>query len=1717
MKIHHFFLKFILLSYLPSVAFAQINPIVYSNPGFVYSQNFDSLPLSITYTLPNKGPLSFQAPPISINAVSGWFLVQTAGTAAQAGWVAGSGTGTNHGIYSTGLTNVKERSLGSLSSSGGSYGFGLILLNQTGKTLNQFTIAAQIEQWRKGGSGKKNTWFCRAKTGNWQGMDTSNWIACPEGNFSSPQFSTGVTALNGNLPENQQSLNFQLNRLIWKNGEKLMIIWYDPDEAGNDDLCSLDQFQFSAIQQVTAPKVDSIRIDSLSSSQVVFSCQITTGGGNTSVEWEWDSIPIFNYPETISAIPAQIPDYESTALIKGRLTKVIPGSQYYVRLIANNAFGSIISDPFLINIPNSPPRIETFTPTIINSNQIEINAKVDPIGKSTIIESGIQFSLRADFATFSSISSKTALIGDQKYSIDKLPAGTRIWLRAYTINKEGLFTGNLVSISTPTTIQYFKLISSAVTNANIVYYQLQTTHAIQGISEKSFSVISDQIKDASVIQISGTQNSYTISVLTGNRNGNIQLQINELQKTEPGIYPAQVVASGICEVDKSPPVIKYMQYANQPYHSGDTVQLYFQVNPEKYGLKLISGKWAGINLNQLQKINDSIFVSNLVLPEGRLKIAKEEGISIFIQLKDSAGNLSPIFLDTIFYSTDEVDTAIPIVTALQQPNERTYAAGDTLEWKLTFSEPVYLNNSSRKPYLSINIGTSIRQASVYLIKDSTLYFRYIIKSGDTDSIGITWKNYILLNGNSITDAIGNAALLNFEVKQQNKITVDGNAPEIRQIILPPGKYYLLSDSLIFTVQFSERIQINGEQKDVRFIFSTQTGNREASLLRVSQNQLTFGYKIPKDVWDKVGVQPISLQISKATILQDTAGNPANLSFPKSYSNTGIFIDAGIPYFQDSSQRSISYCSSDSIINVSNQLNWNSPEIGESISISIHYYSGKQSILIANHTFTSTGLFQQPYIQLANKFQSVLLPDTLIISLSDSFYTLTKQLLLVPTPAIKHNSLISPPTICSGQALSSIAGTEPIGGNGLFTYSWEMAYAAKGPFNACSEPDSISRLFLPNINQSFLLRRKIISGSCTNYSESIWIPVKGDGLWTGKKSSDWNDSANWCKAKIPTPEISVLIPGGTTFQPVINNYGYCDSLEIFSGGEIFINGTLQVRGNILAPTSSIDASKGTVFFNGSRAQAISGSLFNNKTIGALQLQNQFGLSILDSLEVNKNITVQKGFIQTNHQLILKDGAVVGPSAEASLLLGKVQVSKTIQSGKRQYIFSSHPFRDPQPLQILADQIDITGTDLSNPPFAFSPNNMPSAFRLVSPGSELRENSQPCWKPFSSLNHQPNEYWKPMEGIRWLFRGKKGSGKDDQSDWLQKPFDSVQQVTLQFSGELNMGDQVLSFADTATGFQLIGNPYLCPIDIRKLQFSDSIAPFCWIWNTKQGISGGYTCYAITDSIVIPPFGTFIIKLSGKNTHQIVFSEKSKVYPTNTLSVNDKNQNPELTIQLYQDSCYYDQVMIRYGMNSFSGLDEGDGEKILNPSHSIFTQTYNKQYLSIDNRPIGAKTYIPLQIDKLTAGNYQLKCKPQSFGNNANLQLIDFYGLKYYPLLKDTIIPFEVNTDTLSSSSNRFVIAGIQLPDTPSNAMHQYTLTLWPNPVTDFVNIICKKWPKESSIIRIFDAMGNLLRMERKKLSENEILRINTTGFPLGTQLIEIRDTSNNFRAFGKWLKQ
>lgn len=227
--------------------------ISYSQQNVSINQNFDGLPSTGSFSMNGKGPHLLQNAPILATNLSGWQFLQIIGSGTNANFIIGTGSGTGSGTYSYGLSNNSERAIGSLASSTGIYSIGIIITNNTGTKLNTASISFIAEQWRKGGSGNKNIWRFRYKTGSFNDINQSSLIDEAQLNFSSVQTSTGIATLNGNLPENQIAVNYTLENIQWNNGEQILLRWDDSDESGSDDGMAIDQFSFSAKYKAPNP------------------------------------------------------------------------------------------------------------------------------------------------------------------------------------------------------------------------------------------------------------------------------------------------------------------------------------------------------------------------------------------------------------------------------------------------------------------------------------------------------------------------------------------------------------------------------------------------------------------------------------------------------------------------------------------------------------------------------------------------------------------------------------------------------------------------------------------------------------------------------------------------------------------------------------------------------------------------------------------------------------------------------------------------------------------------------------------------------------------------------------------------------------------------------------------------------------------------------------------------------------------------------------------------------------------------------------------------------------------------------------------------------------------------------------------------------------------------------------------------------------------------
>jgi gliding motility-associated-like protein len=97
--------------------------------------------------------------------------------------------------------------------------------------------------------------------------------------------------------------------------------------------------------------------------------------------------------------------------------------------------------------------------------------------------------------------------------------------------------------------------------------------------------------------------------------------------------------------------------------------------------------------------------------------------------------------------------------------------------------------------------------------------------------------------------------------------------------------------------------------------------------------------------------------------------------------------------------------------------------------------------------------------------------------------------IVVNGVIANNSISAPQTICTGKAPIALSGTIPTGGNGSYTYRWEISTnGPTGIFTAAPETNTLEGYVSGALTRTSWFRRVVTSGACSDYSAALEIKV-----------------------------------------------------------------------------------------------------------------------------------------------------------------------------------------------------------------------------------------------------------------------------------------------------------------------------------------------------------------------------------------------------------------------------------------------------------------------------------------------------------------------------------------------------------------------------------------------------------------------------------------------------
>jgi hypothetical protein len=608
-------------------------------------------------------------------------------------------------------------------------------------------------------------------------------------------------------------------------------------------------------------------------------------------------------------------------------------------------------------------------------------------------------------------------------------------------------------------------------------------------------------------------------------------------------------------------------------------------------------------------------------------------------------------------------------------------------------------------------------------------------------------------------------------------------------------------------------------------------------------------------------------------------------------------------------------------------------------------------------------------------------------------------------------------------------------------------------------------------------------------------------WTGSTSTAWNTASNWSTGLVPVSTEDVIIPTVTNNPIVSTGTANCNNITINSGGNLTVTGgTLQIAGSINNSGTFTASAGGTIALTGSSAQTIPANTFAANTIANLTLNNSSGATLAGTLNITGTYTPTAGTLTTGGYLVLKStsgstGRIASGNTSGGYISGNVTVERYI-SGRRAYRFLAHPFTTSQPLSILTDDIDITGSGGSANGFTTTGSNNPSAFWYDATTANGSSTNDIGWTAYTSAS---TSSWDQYEALRVLVRGAIGEG-------LTGAAYTPSAVTLDMSGAVNQGTQTISRTKgSGTTYALVGNPFPSPVNMDALGFTGGIGSNFYVWNAQQGTKGGYTTYSYgSSSFNLPIGGSFVTQILSNGS--IIIEEADKTASTSTMFKTTGFSN-RVTLNIEDSTTYWDRLQLHYDDNAMAVVEIGDALKFPNPEVTFNTISKDDSALAIDSRPYTENETIELGFTTPYQKNYKISVPDINMPPGTKLFLKDNYTGKSEELFSGYEYWFTVDANTSSQGKGRFELNASGKPTLVAGIRkNELKVKLAPNPVADNVTIYYESATSAPQIM-IYNMVGMKVA-DVKAIETNGKVLIPLEHIATGIYNVTVRDGNQVF---------
>ncbi len=295
-----------------------------------------------------------------------------------------------------------------------------------------------------------------------------------------------------------------------------------------------------------------------------------------------------------------------------------------------------------------------------------------------------------------------------------------------------------------------------------------------------------------------------------------------------------------------------------------------------------------------------------------------------------------------------------------------------------------------------------------------------------------------------------------------------------------------------------------------------------------------------------------------------------------------------------------------------------------------------------------------------------------------------------------------------------------------------------------------------------------------------------------------------------------------------------------------------------------------------------------------------------------------------------------------------------------------------------------------------------------------------------------------------------------------------TTLTSTGAVRTGLQ--SVPVNATGFTLVANPYISPIDFA-LVTKTSVTDRFFVWDPKRGTVGswvffdgpGYVPLATGGSYngpnsLIQTGQAFLVEGSGAGASLGINEDDKSVTQGNVFrGAKDKDQKLQVNMHFFDESnnaILTDATLARFNGGYSANVNGEDVGKPVNVDENIAIER-NGHLMTVERRPLvqNGEEVVYLNMFNMKTRDYQFEVIPTDFSTPGLTATIEDAYLKTstpLSLTSPTVIKFSVTAGTASADAKRFKITFRSVPV----AEMAEGISVYPNPAKGGFTFSMKK---------------------------------------------------------------